>query len=510
MDSSKLNARQMQDKTTFGVRASLKALTIKGNQEDGLPYEKIKRWQCALDRNRIALGLNRLGILCLSLVLMFVLGGCEDLVDILKPTDRPNNGQSGAYRLHESVDIRISGKSGENIKFGDYFSDMTKVWSGNRAAGIGTGFGDFHVTLPVNIVVSDSQDDTLNIEDIFGDNKFTWQRLESLSDQARLVGGVFEVDMPVLIRVSDSKRILIDVEDIFGDNSFTWTVDTTDTILDVGQIVGVGGPFRIAMSVTIEVFDSQDVEVDVEDVFCDMSFDWNGGAQSSAGFVGGSMGVEMPLTFRVERSERVRINLEDTAGDLKLNWTAGGSKVVGGPIRFDVPTNFIVVNSRDVNIDFEDQASDNILNWVLEGQGQNPTPQLKTPVTASTPAVFRVTDSRGVKINSEDFFGDNVFVWKGPFPQEARTGLDGAVSVRAPTRFEVKVSQDVNIDAEDVYGDNVFAWYPPRIDQASPLPASVYKVVGDVRRDVVGSDSVIIEFANFNKGNQYLWGPAPK
>ncbi|WP_162055908.1 hypothetical protein [Pontibacter pamirensis] len=510
MDFNKLKARQRQDEISFGVRASLKAPTIKGNRDGDLPYEKIKRWQCVLDRNRIVLGLNRLGILCLSLVLIFVLGACEDLEDLVdKPTD---NGQSGAYKLYESVGIQISGRSGENIQFGDYFSDMTEVWSGNRAAGDGTGFGDFRVTLPVNIEVSDSQDDTLIVKDIFGDNKFTWQRLESLSDQARRVGGVFEVDMPVLIRVSDSKRILIDVEDIFGDNSFTWTVDTTDTILDVGQIVGgVGGPFRIAMSVTIEVFDSQDVEVDVEDVFCDMNFTWNGGAQSSASFVGGSMGIEMPLTFRVERSERVRINLEDTAGDMKLNWTAGGSEVVGGPIRFDVPTNFIVVNSRDVNIDFEDQAGDNILNWVLKGQGQNPTPpQLNTPVTASTPAVFRVIDSRGVKINSEDFFGDNVFVWKGPFPQEARPGLDVAVSVWAPTTFEVKVSQDVNIDAEDVYGDNVFAWYPPNIDQASPLPASVYKVVGDVRRDVVGSDSVIIEFANLNKGNQYLWGPAPE
>lgn len=439
----------------------------------------------------------------LTIISLLILSSCNE-VD--KQTD---NRQSGAYDLYESVNIQLSGRTGETIKLGDFFSDTTLVWSGEKAAAGNMGFGDFRVSLPVTINISDCRDDTLNIEDIFGENNFTWQNLALLEDEARHVGGEFKVDMPVVIRVSQSKRIVIDLEDIFGDNSFTWTVSKnseTDKTLQVGQ---VGGPLRIVMSVKVEVLDSEDIEIDAEDVLCDNKFIWDGGEENLASSVGGSLDVEVPLTFRIEHSKGVRINLEDTAGDMTLEWTAGTSKGIGGPIRFDVPTSFIVVNSRNVNIDFEDQAGDNILNWVLEGQNSSP-PELNSSVTASAPVVFRVTDgSNGVKINTEDFFSDNVFVWKGPFPQSARSSLDGSVSISAPTTFKVEASQDVNIDAEDVYGDNIFAWYPPAINQASPLPAAVYNVVGEVQRQVDG-DSVIVEFANLNKGNQYLWGPKPE
>lgn len=441
------------------------------------------------------------------LIFLLVLTACQE-------TDNPTkNQQSGTYELYEAVDIRISGRTGETIQTGDFFSDTTLVWSGDRSVGDGAGFGDFRVSLPVTIDVTDCRDDTLNVEDIFGDNHFTWQNLELLDAAARRVGGTFEVDMPVVIRVTDSERILVDLEDIFGDNSFTWTVGQasgTDTTLQVGQLSGgVGGPFRIVMSVEVEIVDSEDIEIDVEDILSDNEFNWYGGVESAAAFVGGAFDIEVPLTFRVERSDRVRINLEDTAGDMLLDWTAGTSEGLGGPMRFDVPTSFVVADSRDVNIDFEDQAGDNILNWVLQEEGDI-RPELNSSVTASATTEFRVTDgSRGVKINSEDFFSDNAFMWQGPLAQDARAGLDGAVSVSAPTTFRVAVSQGVNIDAEDVYGDNIFAWFPPSVDQASSLPASVYEVVGEVERQVAG-DSVTVEFANLNQGNQYLWGPKPE
>lgn len=447
----------------------------------------------------------RLFLLTLTSLALFA--GCD--TDATERTDRP----TGAYALADSVTLRISGRTDETVDAGDFFSDTTVVWSGDQIGGDGTGVGDVRVTLPVHIEVTDGENVTLNIEDIFGDNEFTWQRLESLDDQARRVGGEFEVDMPVVIRVSDSQGVLIDLEDVFGDNSFTWTVGTPSEeggVLEAHQIVGgVGGPFRLNMSVTIEVVDSQDVEVDVEDVVNDSRFAWAGGDRGSAAFVGGPMRFEVPLTFRVERSERVRINLEDTAGDLTFDWTAGTSESVGGPVRFDVPTTFDVVGSRDVNIDFEDQGSDNIFTWTV-GEQDDTAPELSSAVVAQTPAVFRVVDSQGVRINSEDFFGDNVFVWTGPFPPEARAGLDGAVLATASATFQVEVSGGVNIDAEDVYGDNLFAWDPLGLDQTSPLPASVYEVVGGVTRNVVESDSVTIEFANRNQGNQYLYGPPPE
>lgn len=449
---------------------------------------------------------SRLGLICLCSMLALVLSACNKKTD-----DSTSHDQLGAYELVDSVAIQVSGINGENIKYGDYFSDTKKVWSGDRASQDGEEFGNFLVRLPVQIQVSDSQDDTLNIEDILGDNSFTWQRLELLRNDARQVGGDFEVEMPVVIRVSNSKRIKIDLEDVFGDNSFKWTVglpSEADTTLEVGQLIGVGGPFRIDMSITIEVFDSEDIEIDVEDVLGDSQFTWVGGRRATSAFVGGSMDFDVPLSLRVERSDRVKINLEDTAGDMKFDWTVGESESLGSPISFDVTTSFIIDDSRDVNIDFEDQACDNICNWRVAGQ--NPmAPELSSSVSAVTPVEFRVTNSKRVKINSEDFFGDNRFVWASNFPQDARTGLDNSVSISAPVTFQVEISQDVNIDAEDVYGDNTFAWNPLDLGQASPLPASVHDVMGNVNRNEINSDSVTIEFANLNQGNQYLWGPPP-
>lgn len=438
----------------------------------------------------------------LIIIFFIVLSSCD--------VDRQINTQrSGAYELYESVDLEFSGRTGETINLGDFFSDTTLVWSGGRAAGESLGFGDFRVSLPVTINATNCRDLTLNIEDIFGDNIFSWQHSAFRGDDARSVGGKFEVDMPVVIRVSNSERILIDLEDIFGDNSFTWTVGKSSKANRTFEVGEVGGPLRIVMSVKVEVLDSEDIEIDVEDVLCDNEFNYDGGDKNSATFVGGSLDMEVPLTFQVERSERVRINLEDVAGDMTLDWIAGSSEGIGGPLQFDVPTTFIVKNSQDVNIDFEDQAGDNILNYVLNGQDNSP-PVLNSSVTASTPVVFRVTDgSRNVKINSEDFFSDNLLVWKAPFARDARSRLDGSISISAPTTFKVEASHDVSIDVEDVYGDNIFAWSPPAIDQASPLPASVYEVTGEVQREVDGS-SVIIEFANLNQGNQYLWGPEPE
>lgn len=415
--------------------------------------------------------------------------------------------QSGNYELYDSVEIQIENRVEETLKFGDFFSDTTIVWKGNLNPRNGTSFGNFRVSLPVTIDVKDSRDLTLNIEDIFGDNIFTWQNLALPRDEG--IGGEFIVDMPVVIRVSNSKKILVDLEDIFSDNFFTWTAGKNlkgRKNFEVGQ---VGGPVRIAMSVKLEVVDSEDIEIDLEDIVCDNEFSYEGGEQNSATLVGGSFDIEVPLTFQVERSKGVRINLEDTAGDMTLDWIAGSSESIGGPLIFDVPTSFIVEDSDDVNIDFEDQAGDNVLNWVLKRTEALP-PELKTSLTASAAATFSVTNgSRGVKINSEDFFSDNLFVWKGPFEQDARSGLDGSVSISAPTTFWVEASQDVNIDAEDVYGDNIFVWSPFSIDQASSLPASVYEVVGEVQRNVDG-ESIIIEFANLNNGNQYLWGPEPE
>jgi hypothetical protein len=475
-------------------------------------YEEVTRRERVSDRVAPSpnQSLCRFRMFFLSVVYVFILGGCDN--------DASGGGGQmgpplGAYVLADSVVLRISDRNDETIDAGDFYSDTTLVWSGDEIAGDGASVGDFRVTLPVHIEVTDSENVTLNIEDIFGDNTFTWQHLESLNDQARRVGGAFEVDMPVVIRVSDSQGILVDLEDVFGDNSFTWTVGTPseeDAMLEVGQIRGgVGSPLSISMSVTIEVLDSQDIEVDVEDVASDSQFMWGGGDQGAATLVGGPMQFEVPLTFRVERSEGVRINLEDTAGDLTLDWTAGSSEDVGGPIRFDVPTSFIVVGSRDVNIDFEDQGSDNIFTWTVDEQDAE-APELSSSVVALTPAVFRVIDSQGVAINSEDFFGDNYFAWTGPFTPDARLGLDGAVSASASAEFRVEGSEGVNIDAEDVYGDNLFAWDPLDLDQVSPLPASVYEVIGEEVRDVVDSERVTIEFANLNRGNQYLWGPPPE
>ena len=449
-------------------------------------------------------------MILLAVLCAVVLGACDsDTSGVAAQSDPP----PGAYELVDSVSLRISGRNNDTIDAGDFFSDMTMVWSGDQIEGDGTDVGDFRVRLPVHVEVTDSERLTLNVEDIFGDNSFTWQRLESLSDPVRRVGGEFVVDMPVVVRVSDSQEILVDLEDVFGDNSFTWTVGTPsaqDTTLEVGRIGGgVGGPLRIRMSVTIEVVDSDVVEVDVEDIATDSRFAWVGGGRGAAASVGGSMRFEVPLTFRVERSVGVRINLEDTAGDLTLDWTVGASDGMGGPILFDVPTRFDVIGSRDVNIDFEDQGSDNIFTWTVDG-GHGGAAELGSSVVAQTPAVFRVIDSPGVRINSEDFFGDNVFVWTGPFDPDARAGLDGAVSASASATFQVEDSNDVNIDAEDVYGDNLFAWNPLDVEQTSPLPASVYEVVGEVTRDVVTRDSVIVEFANLNRGNRYLWGPPPE
>lgn len=437
----------------------------------------------------------------LILILLLTLTSCDLDGQI-------NTRQSGAYELYDSVDIEIAGRTGDTIQPGDFFSDMTFSRSGGRGPGDDT-FGDFRVSLPVTINVTDSRDLTLNIEDIFGDNIFTWQSPALGGNNSRPVGGEFEVDMPVLIRIANSQRILIDLEDIFGDNSFTWTVGKNSKAKKTFEVGEVGGPLRITMSVKFEVVDSQDVEIDVEDILCDNEFNWNGGEENSAAFVGGMLDMEVPLTFQVERSEGVRINLEDSAGDMTLDWIAGSSKGIGGPLRFDVPSQFIVEDSRDVNIDFEDQAGDNILNYVLEVQDSSP-PELESSLTATTRTLFRVTDgSRGVKINSEDFFSDNLIVWKAPFGQEARAGLDNSFSINASTIFEVEESRDINIDAEDVYGDNIFAWSPPSITEASSLPESVYEVMGEVRREVNG-ERVIIEFANLNQGNQYLWGPEPE
>ena len=452
------------------------------------------------DRHRIRM----LGWFALCIL---TVGGCDS--ELIDPTGRT----TGAYVLSDSVNLRFSGRTGDTIDAGDFFSDTTLLWSGDRIAGDGTEVGDVRVTLPVHIEVADGESVTLNIEDIFGDNQFTWQRLELLNDASRRVGGEFEVDMPVVIRVIGSQEVLVDLEDVFGDNAFTWTVGTpsgADSAIAVGAIPGrVGSALRIDMSVRLEVVDSEDIEIDVEDVVNDSRFTWVGGNRAEAAFVGGPMLFNVPLTFRVVRSERVRINLEDTAGDLALDWTAGASEGIGGPIRFDVPTTFEVANSRDVNIDYEDQGSDNIFTWTVDGTGAGAA-ELSSSVIARTPAVFRVIDSHDVKINSEDFFGDNVFVWTGPFPSTARDGLQGAVSASASATFRVDVSGDVNIDAEDVYGDNLYAWDPLDIAQASPLPGSVYDVVGDVTREVMASDSVIIEFANLNMGNRYLWGPPPE
>ena len=493
MNSPEIDEAPTPDEAVSDVRASWESPAAQFGHEVGPLHEWAER------RERVARAPHWLLVLCI-----FTFSGCDS--ESASPSDRT----PGAYVLSDSVDLRYSDRTDETIDAGDFFSDTTVVWSADQFGSGTTGFGDVHVTLPVNIEVTGGENVTLNVEDVFGDNQFTWQRLESLSDEAWRVGGEVEVDMPVVIRVSDSRAVLVDLEDVFGDNSFTWTVGTpagADATLAVGQISGgVGGPFQISMSVTVEVVDSEDVEVDVEDVLNDSRFTWVGGDRGAAAFVGGPMRFEVPLTFRVERSERVRINLEDTAGDLTLDWIAGVGDSVGGPVRFDVPTTFDVVDSRDVNIDFEDQGGDNIFTWTVDGPEAGPT-ELTSSVAVRTPAEFRVVDSRGVKVNSEDFFGDNVFVWTGPFPSGARPGLDGSVSASASATFQVEVSDDVTIDAEDVYGDNLFAWEPTGLDQASPLPPSVYEVVGAVSRDVVESDSVTIEFANLNRGNRYLWGP---
>lgn len=512
MDFPATNGKLMQDGVVSEARASREALAAPSDYDVGPLYEEVKRRKQGSDRAVPSSKQNSSSarVLFLCFVYVSILGGCD--------SDSTRGGGQmdpapGVYVLDDSVDLRISGRNDETVDAGDFYSDTTVVWSGDQIVGDEASVGDFRVTLPVHIEVTDSDSVTLNVEDIFGDNSFTWQHLESLSEQVRRVGGEFEVDMPVVIRVSDSQGILVDLEDVFGDNSFTWTVGTPaedDATLEVGQIGGgVGGPLRIDMSVTVEVVDSEDVEVDVEDVVSDSRFAWVGGDQSAAAFVGGSMHFEVPLTFRVERSVGVRINLEDTVGDLTLDWTAGASEDIGGPIRFDVPTRFIVVGSRDVNIDFEDQAGDNIFTWTVDERDADVS-ELSSSVVAQTPAVFRVIDSQEVRLNSEDFFGDNWFAWTGQFPEDARTGLDGAVSASASATFQVEGSGGVNIDAEDVYGDNLYAWDPLDVDQTSPLPASVYEVVGNVTRDVVDSDSVIVEFANLNQGNRYLWGPPPE
>lgn len=418
-----------------------------------------------------------------------------------------NTRQSGAYGLYDAVDIEITGRTGDTIKPGDFFSDQTFTRKGGRGSG-DENFGNFHVSLPVTINVTDSRDITLNIEDIFGDNIFTWQSQALDGNNTRPIGGKFEVDMPVLIRVSKSERILIDLEDIFGDNSFTWTVGKNNNAKKIFEVGEVGGPVKIVMSIKFEVVDSEEVEIDVEDVLCDNEFNWNGGERNPAAFVGGMLDMEVPLSFRIVRSENVRINLEDSAGDMTLDWIAGSSKGIGGPLRFDVPTEFIVEDSRDVNIDFEDQAGDNVLNYVLEVQDSS-APKLISSLIASTQTEFRVTNgSRNVKINSEDFFSDNLVVWKAPFAREARDGLNNTISVNASAVFDIDESHDINIDAEDVYGDNIFAWSPPTVDKASSLQESVHEVIGEVQREVNG-EKVIIEFANLNQGNQYLWGPEP-
>ena len=444
-----------------------------------------------------------------ALALVILLTACAADAGDPDPHDAAPTGAEGAYVLEESVDITHVGRVGENATFGDYFSDTTLVFSGDRSDPAG-GFGDFRVSLPVNITVEGCRDDTLNIEDIFGDNRFTWRRLGALGDDARAVGGAFTVDMPVRIRVAGSERVLVDLEDIFSDNFFTWTVDTADASGEQAAFGGgVGGAVRVEMPVSIEVADSEDVEVDVEDVFCDSEFDWTAGSRGATTQLGGPIAVGLELAVRVENSRRVNVNLEDTAGDLTVDYRAGRADTVGGPQAWRVPTAFTVVDSRDVNIDFEDQASDNVLNWRVEREGAAPV-RLAGAVTVHSPATFRVRNSRGVKVNAEDFFGDNRTVWRGPFSAEARAGLEGAIAVTAPTTFDVDVSYDVNLDVEDTYGDNIYAWSPTGITEASALPTSVYAVTGDLTRAIAGGDSVVVEFANLNEGNRYLWGPEPE
>ena len=217
-----MNEEPTQTEAVSEVRASRETLAAPAGDNSDPPYDVVER------PGRVARALPWLFALC-----ALAFSGC----------DSESSGQAdaapGAYVLSDSVDLRFRGRTGETINAGDFFSDTTVVWSADQMEGNATSFGDFRVTLPVDIEVAGGENVTLNVEDVFGDNQFTWQRLEALNDEDRRVGGEFEVDMPVVIRVSDSRGVVVNLEDVFGDNSFTWTVGTpsgADATLAVGPV----------------------------------------------------------------------------------------------------------------------------------------------------------------------------------------------------------------------------------------------------------------------------------
>ena len=417
------------------------------------------------------------------------------------------------YTLDDRVRITVDDRHNETIEAGEFFSDIEHTRSGADA-------GNVRVVLPVEIEVNKSSDLTLNVEDIFGNNRFNWMYSETPDQTNLLVGGQIYVELPILIRVSNSTNVAIDLKDIFGDNQFGWKVETATSSSSQNSDKAipmtpqtfsriVGGPFVIDMSFTIEVVDSEVVEIDIEDVLSNSTFSWIGGKNAVCNQLGDEIEIELPIAFQVHRSKSIKINAEDTVGDLIFEWSCGNViNRIGGLVSFHTPAIFNIVDSIDVNIDFEDQASDNIFQWVAQN-GSQATEHLGGSFSSLTTSKFRVVNSQQVTIDTEDFFGDNRFVWAVEQDSDSSDLTANPFSVDASVLFEVEGSDEVNLNVEDVYGNNLFVRQPGFLASVFTLSEAEPTILDTVSRDVVNTSDVTIEFASVNQGNRYLIGPVP-
>ena len=88
-----------------------------------------------------------LHVLCFSVVCAFSACGSDG-------GQMSERDESGLYALTNSVNVDVTGRDGETIQLGDYFSDTTVVYAGERGVVGGTDFGGLRVQLPVEINVT--------------------------------------------------------------------------------------------------------------------------------------------------------------------------------------------------------------------------------------------------------------------------------------------------------------------------------------------------------------------
>ncbi|QDG50580.1 hypothetical protein FIV42_07480 [Persicimonas caeni] len=398
-------------------------------------------------------------------------------------------GSSTGCRGDALYQISVDGERGRTVEVGDLLSDEVFAQSGPQ------NFEPFVRDLPVCIVIRDSSDITINIEDIVGDNIFVWALGQT--DVSNLKGGRapwsagrrassdtrFALRLPVEIVVENSSDINVNIEDVFGDNIVAWT--RGDALVSNLR----GGMLPHSKSDAL-----QDSRLD----------------------------LEVPVDIDVRRSEGVVVDIEDVVGDVIFSWSEGDADLsnlrgAAGPTRaghrprgaqasIAVPVDIDVRRSEQVVLDIEDifgdvdvVSSDESLN-VSNLRGRRRAAGDRS-VAVHLPVDIRIDDSRGVTVDIEDIFGDNdILLLDGPTEERQ-------VRVEVPVGISVHRSNDVQVAIAEILSNNRFVLSEGTDEVELDSPGRYERPGGElvlrpqVERDVTRSSAVDISIEKLFVGN---------